>query len=992
MGALAVRVITNRQIDQGRAEARQAAEARQTEAPLTGLTHHIERFWQAAQQAKRPIEIKMLQALRQRLGVYEPTELAQIIEQGGSAIYMMLTQGKCRGAEAWLREILCNEIDKPWGLGPTPLSDLPPNVSQAVVTAVAQQALAAGWEVDDARVDDLLLTVKAAAAKRVKELAQQLAERHELVITDQFAEGGWEQALSDFIYNLITYPAAFIKGPIKRMALARQWQQGEGGWEAKVSRVIRPEWECRSPWDIFPAPAMMVLQRGNLIDRYRFRREDLQQMLGVDGYDSDAIDAVIEAYGARGYNSRQMSDTERSTLELRHYEQQDPEGNIEALNFWGSASGHMMLDWGYESGVDVEETVNEKIDPKREYQIEAWRIGRWTIKAQINPDPLRRKPYTKCSFEEIAGSFWGQGLPEIIRDCQGMCNGAARALANNAAIACLTGDTIVYRNQRDRRGRAEVTLDEMWAAKHRPNSGLRRMKLRSLDMKTGQFIYNRVVDIVDNGVRPVFEILTENGYRIKATDNHRFLDELGEWRFVRDFHAGMKIGVNGSVVPLPKTCADCGKPVAKATSTRCRPCAALYMRTAGAEKLAAHVQSHNLRQMAQAAENRDALATTARARKACRDALQAACERCGDDVRLHVHHKDRDPWNNDRGNLETLCEPCHKYEHKRHDGLGNPYRHKYLDFDPIISIRSAGEQRVFDLVMTAPNHWFVANGLLSHNSGPQVDLNVDLLADGEEVTKPYPWRVYQTISHRSGNNVPAVRFWQANMNVQELLGIYQAFERIADNVSGIPAYSYGDSKIGGAGRTSSGLAQMMSNSARGVRRLTSAVDRTTIKPHVEGAYDFNMEFHPDPTIKGDLRAVAKGSAAVLMKSEVALRQREMLAATLNPLDAQIIGPEGRAAMLRPALKNADFDVEDILPDALQLALRTAGMEPAAILGKTGPNAPASPGMGGTGGTPAGSENVDLAGAKPNGVAQREQNQGFADGGVVRRPDHPDYGV
>lgn len=705
MGALAVRVITNTSIQRGREQARQAAEARQTEPPLTGLAAYIERFWQAAQTAKRPVEIIMLRNLRQRLGVYDAYELAQIREQGGSEIYMMLTQGKCRGAESWLREILCNEIDRPWGLSPTPMPDLPPQVKQAVIAAVSQQAIAAGWDVNDARVDELLLAVKAAAAKRIKELAAQLAERHELVIADQFAEGGWEQALSDFIYNLVTYPAAFLKGPIKRMARARQWQQGpDGQWVPQVSEIIRPEWECRSPFDLFPAPAMTTLQRGNLVDRYRFQREDLQQMKGVEGYFDDAIDAVIEQYGQRGYSSRQLNDLERATLELRHYEQQDPEGNIEALNFWGSASGHMMLDWGYESGVDVEDGINERIDARREYQIEAWRIGRWTIKAQINPDPLRRKPYSKASFEEVAGAFWGQGLPEIIRDCQGMCNGAARALANNAAVA----------------------------------------------------------------------------------------------------------------------------------------------------------------------------------------------------------------------------------------------------------------------------------------SGPMVEISVDRLADGEIVTKPYPWKTHQTISDYTGNNQPAVRFWQANMNVQELLTIYTAFERIADNVSGFPAYSYGDAKVGGAGRTSSGLAQMMGNVGRGVRRVISAIDRNVVKPMVEAAYDFNMEWHPDATIKGDLRAVAKGSAAVLIKAEVALRQREMLAATLNPLDAQIIGPDGRAVMLRSALKAADFEVEDILPDALQLQLRTAGIDPATLLGKTGPNAPSTPGMGGGGGTPEAPENVDLAGQRPNGVQQREQNQGYQDGGVVRR--------
>jgi len=48
-----------------------------------------------------------------------------------------------------------------------------------------------------------------------------------------------------------------------------------------------------------------------------------------------------------------------------------------------------------------------------------------------------------------------------------------------------------------------------------------------------------------------------------------------------------------------------------------------------------------------------------RARKQCRD----ACERCGADSRLEVHHRDGDRTNNELLNLETLCGSCHRAHH-----------------------------------------------------------------------------------------------------------------------------------------------------------------------------------------------------------------------------------------------------------------------------------------------------------------------------------------
>lgn len=40
------------------------------------------------------------------------------------------------------------------------------------------------------------------------------------------------------------------------------------------------------------------------------------------------------------------------------------------------------------------------------------------------------------------------------------------------------------------------------------------------------------------------------------------------------------------------------------------------------------------------------------------------CERCPRTTKLHVHHKDRNPLNDDATNLEVLCSTCHAREHQ----------------------------------------------------------------------------------------------------------------------------------------------------------------------------------------------------------------------------------------------------------------------------------------------------------------------------------------
>ena len=44
--------------------------------------------------------------------------------------------------------------------------------------------------------------------------------------------------------------------------------------------------------------------------------------------------------------------------------------------------------------------------------------------------------------------------------------------------------------------------------------------------------------------------------------------------------------------------------------------------------------------------------------------VKSACEMCAKtNCKLHVHHKDHNPLNNELSNLQTLCVSCHKLSH-----------------------------------------------------------------------------------------------------------------------------------------------------------------------------------------------------------------------------------------------------------------------------------------------------------------------------------------
>lgn len=49
------------------------------------------------------------------------------------------------------------------------------------------------------------------------------------------------------------------------------------------------------------------------------------------------------------------------------------------------------------------------------------------------------------------------------------------------------------------------------------------------------------------------------------------------------------------------------------------------------------------------------------------------------------------------------------------------------------------------------------------------------------------------------SNVPPITFYQPVMVTEKLMNVYASFSKIADEHSGVPAYSHGDSQVGGAG-------------------------------------------------------------------------------------------------------------------------------------------------------------------------------------------------
>lgn len=639
------------------ARMREEAERLQALPVLQGLAAYVTSCWDSARKNKATIQDRLLRAQNARLGKYDSDKLQKIRAVGGSEEYARVTANKCRVAESWLRDVYLGQSEKPWTLASTPDPDVPDEemeqVRQQVAQELAQAQVYFGKSPPADVVTGRIRELEDAVSERMRDNARRTVERMERKMHDQLIEGNWQKAWGEFLNDLVTYPAAHFKGPVLRTRTEVEWVKGQNGWEPQPQNTVGLEWERVDPFRCYPSPNATSPQDGFFIEHVTFSRGDLYKLIGLPGYDEGAIRAVLEEYG-RGGLTNWLWGTGAEAEEQNHDGQDRDEGpliDIDGIEYHGPVRGRDLVEWG--------------MDPKKindidaDYEACVWLVGRWVIKAQLNYDPMHKRPYFKGCWEDIPGSYWGIGLVDALADVQGVVNAAVRALVNNMAMA----------------------------------------------------------------------------------------------------------------------------------------------------------------------------------------------------------------------------------------------------------------------------------------SGPQVAVNVDRLPPGEDITTLTPWKIWQIADSDFASNGEAIKFFQPDANVNEILTVVEKFYQFADDWSLIPRYMSGNDRVGGAGRTASGLSMLLNAANKGLKGIVSNIDVDVLTPVLERLYTYNMLFDEDDSIKGDAEVMARGAVSLMQLETLQLRRNEFLAATANPLDSQIVGLEGRAEILRAVAKGLDMDVNRVVPPRGALS---GGQPPA---GQQGGQPPSLPGPG-----------------------------------------------
>lgn len=155
----------------------------------------------------------------------------------------------------------------------------------------------------------------------------------------------------------------------------------------------------------------------------------------------------------------------------------------------------------------------------------------------------------------------------------------------------------------------------------------------------------------------------------------------------------------------------------------------------------------------------------------------------------------------------------------------------------------------------------VDNAVLSGNLVFEIDETN--LVPGQDFSV-HPGKVFRRQGGAPGQSLFGTKFPNV---AQENLQLFDKARQLADESTGLPSFSHGQTGVSGVGRTASGISMLMNAASGGVKTVIKNIDDYLLGPIGKAYFNFNMQFDYDPKIKGDLEVNARGTES-LMANEV----------------------------------------------------------------------------------------------------------------------------
>ena len=255
------------------------------------------------------------------------------------------------------------------------------------------------------------------------------------------------------------------------------------------------------------------------------------------------------------------------------------------------------------------------------------------------------------------------------------------------------------------------------------------------------------------------------------------------------------------------------------------------------------------------------------------------------------------------------------------------------------------------------------------------DVDESALVGGQSM-EIYPGKIFRRQAGMPGQAVHGLKFPNT---APENMMMFDRFRQLADEQTGIPSYSHGQTGVQSMTRTASGMSMLLGAASLNIKTVVKNLDDFLLKPLGEAYFQWNMQFMEGKLgIEGDLEVKAMGTNSLMQKEVRSQRLTTFLQTVQNPAIAPFVKISKLISELAYSL---DLDPDEILNDPEEAAImaqiigmqqnvgqetgaetQATGEQQAAMAGAQGtPEQPQELGATGTGGGNIGTGNVPMPG-------------------------------
>ncbi len=255
------------------------------------------------------------------------------------------------------------------------------------------------------------------------------------------------------------------------------------------------------------------------------------------------------------------------------------------------------------------------------------------------------------------------------------------------------------------------------------------------------------------------------------------------------------------------------------------------------------------------------------------------------------------------------------------------------------------------------------------------DVDESALVGGQSM-EIYPGKIFRRQAGMPGQAIHGLKFPNT---APENMMMFDKFRQLADEQTGIPSYSHGQTGVQSMTRTASGMSMLLGAASLNIKTVVKNLDDFLLKPLGESYFQWNMQFlEDDLDVKGDLEVKATGTNSLMQKEVRSQRLTMFLQTAQNPAVAPFVKISKLISELAYSL---DLDPDEILNDPEEAAImaqiigmqnagqtiseeaQPSGQQPTMGGVQGAPQQPQELGVTGTGGGNIGTGNVPVSGER-----------------------------